>query len=486
MREDSPPEFVENAKLTLYAFQLCHDITLAEGQRVPDSDRLWQTLAALGQTLAIPALSIWQQWLNPPTTDTDSPFQELLSTEIGQCLRFPFPPTPNPENPIPDRNGELYAVQLHDTYAADLTFRYPGRVPLHQLSHLNPQGKLLPDHIQASLGQTLVFFAKPIINEGNPPPENWRNFADRCLENLLAEAAPHWQNPAYLGEGTLLGSPIFAYEHLTENPANTCHLLIWLDCHPHTSQLEATGTYYHPLINLLCCRSKIQFSYHQARTRYREAKALYRELEQQAQELTNLPQDCSERLKILKTSLVKTHPQAFTYTRYLRDIQDQHTTLITNFKNYRMLLKTLQNNEPDSQLFCLAMFSDSQHQLLAQIHTDLNYLNPGKILFGQYIETVRGIVEIEQAEINYREHLKQQDLQDQIQAVGVGIAAGAIIASTSGLITQPWQIPSRDRPLLPPHPFILAVLFSILCSWGSWRIAHKRIKGDRPPPPSPP
>lgn len=478
-------EFVENPKLTLYAFHLCHDMASAEGQRVADSDRLWQTFAELGQELAIEPLATCQQWLNLPEHGGTVQFRELLSEEIGRCLRFPILPADAKNTSEPRQNGELYALQIHDTYAADLTFRYPGIVAINQLSHLNPQGKLLPDRIQASLGQTLVFFAKPIIKEDNSPPENWRSFADRCLKNLLAEAAPHWQqNLSYLGESQLLSSPIFAYEtyqNLAENTAESCQILIWLDCHPDTSKLEADAQYYHPLINLLCCRSKIQFSYHQARTSYRETKALYRELEQQAQELNNLPQDISERLTSLKKSLVQTQPKSFTYASYLRDIQDQRTTIITNLKNYTISLENLQQIEGENELFLFQTFSNKRSQFLAQIHTDLNYLTPGKILFGQYIETVRGIVEIQQAEINHHEQEANQDLQDHIQAIGVGIAAGAIVASSSGLITQPWYLPNGKKVELSllPHPFFIALIFSFFCSVGAWWIAKKVIQRGR-------
>ncbi len=132
----------------------------------------------------------------------------------------------------------------------------------------------------------------------------------------------------------------------------------------------------------------------------------------------------------------------------------------------------MQQIEGENELFLFQTFSDKRSQFLTQIHTDLNYLTPGKILFGQYIETVRGIVEIEQAEIN-------QDLQDLIHEISVGIAAGAIMASSSGLITQPWSLPSRDRPLLPPHPFFIALIFSALCSVGAWWIAKEVINQRR-------
>ena len=221
MTDDRPlAEFVENPKLTLYAFHLCHDLANAEGQRVEDCDRLWENFAKLGQELAIEPLANCQQWLNLPEHGATVPFRELLSEEIDRCLRFPIPPAEaNSETPESRRNGELYALQIHDTYAADLTFRYCGKVPINQLKHLNPQGKLLPDRIQASLGQTLVLFAKPIVNDTNP--ETLRKVADRCLNALLAEADPNWQNLSYLGDGQLLNSPIFEYNKLKtrHNPA---------------------------------------------------------------------------------------------------------------------------------------------------------------------------------------------------------------------------------------------------------------------------
>ncbi|MBK4729021.1 hypothetical protein JJD41_03825 [Oxynema sp. CENA135] len=474
MTEDSLAQQVENPKLTLYAFHLCHDMTLGEGERVEDCDRLWQTFEELGQELAIAPLATCRQWFNLPENGGTVPFRELLSQEIDRCLRFPIPQS--------RRNGELYALQLHDTYAADLTFRYSGSVSVDQLSHLNPQGKLLPDRIQASLGQTLVLFAKPLINGDTSHPETLQKFADRCLKALLAEADSHWQNLSYIAQGKLLGSPIFEYDNFAEDPAQSCHILIWLNCHPDTTPLEASATYYEPLINLLCSRSKIRFSYHQARQRYRDARKIYQQLETVMQGLQTLPADTAERLTFLKGSISKTTPKAFTYASYIRDIEDQRTAIITNFRNYITALNHLNQLEGENELKLFQDFSDRRSQFLGQIRTDLNYLMPGKTLFGDCIATMRGIVEVEQAEINNKLQETEQDLQDHIQAIGVGIAAGAIVASSFGLVTQPWYFPNREKielPFLSPHPLIMALIFSGLCSVGSWLIARKVIEKKR-------
>ena len=78
-----------------------------------------------------------------------------------------------------------------------------------------------------------------------------------------------------------------------------------------------------------------------------------------------------------------------------------------------------------------------------------------------------------------------QDLQDQIEAVGVGIAAGAIVASTSSLITQPWYWPNGEKiklDLIPfplPHPFFIGLLLSIISALGAWCWATNKIKKRR-------
>lgn len=88
---------------------------------------------------------------------------------------------------------------------------------------------------------------------------------------------------------------------------------------------------------------------------------------------------------------------------------------------------------------------------------------------------------IEQTEISYQEQKANQDLQDHIQAIKVGIAAGALVASSSGLITQPWCFPNGKKVALPIfiHPFFIALGLSVLCAVGAWWLAGKIISYRR-------
>lgn len=456
---------IESAKLSLYAFHLSHDMVSGEWKHTEDSDRLWETFAQLGEHLKIPSLVSFRQFLALPKGTVV--FQELLSDEIKRCLRFPFPP-----QETHPRHGELYGLQIHDTYAADLTFHYRKTISVEDLTNLNPDGKLLDNSIQASLGQTLVLFAKP---KSDLNAEQLRKLSDRCLNALVQSLDPSLK-PSYLSQGKLLSSPIFEYDNFAEDPQQSCHVLIWLNTHPETTNLEASGEYYHPLINLLCSRSKIVFSHFQAGDRYQEARKVYQELEKQANTLKELPENREKRLEFLKKALVETNPKAFTYATHIRDIKDHHTAIATNLHNYTQSLQALKKIPGEHDLKNFQDCEKQTNQYLSQIQTYLNYLVPGQDLFSHCISTMRGIVEIEQAEINNQLQKQETALQHEIQAIGVGITAGAIVASTSGLMLEPWELPNSQKPDQLPHPFLIALLASCICSVGAWKIAQKVIK----------
>jgi CBS domain containing-hemolysin-like protein len=118
----------------------------------------------------------------------------------------------------------------------------------------------------------------------------------------------------------------------------------------------------------------------------------------------------------------------------------------------------------------------------AQISADLNYFKPGYVLLDTAIASIRGLVEIDQAERDRILQDQNQKLQDQIQALGVGIAAGAIVASSSGLIlaekiTFPWE-QNHGKDL---HPFTIAVLLSLGGAIVFWLLVFCGLKLRRNP-----
>ena len=378
---------IKNPSFNLYAFHLCQDLTQEPGQLRQDADLLWQNCANLSETLAIPDLtSLPEKLQSQPTQIPTSSYLNLLP-ENG---RLTYTPPLQIEGSA--LTVEFYPLQIHDTYALDLTLYYQNvTVSTSQFSNLNPQGCLLASNIRPSLGQTLVLYGEPV---GNPQED--RKLADACVDAFLQETDQ--QRPFFSASGQLFGSPIFEYDNGKEKPSDQCHILVWFNRHPETLNL-AQKTYF-SFLNLLSCRSKILFAYHEARYCYRQTRGLYAELEQKVQLFKELPNQPEARLEKLKRQLTQMPPKMFEYGRYLRDIEDHKTAIATNAKNYKLWLEKIRESslEGDNLEFLENFLNQRTQQFQNQIQVDLSYLTPGQQLFEQMLGTIQGIVEIEQAE----------------------------------------------------------------------------------------
>jgi hypothetical protein len=476
---------VNNPSLTLYAFHLCQSLSEGSEQMKPDANHLWEQFVKLGKELKIDTLKSFKSVLEEKAVEQSYQNKhshlplELLGTQ--RTLEFQLPV----ESSIPQVSGEIYPLRLHDTYGVDLTLRYEKPVDVVQLSQLNPNGFLLSNWIRPSLGETLLFFAEP-----SNPIADYQALADDCVAALLSQT-PQPQ-PICIAQGKLFGSPIFEYDNEQEDPFQYCHLWVWFNTHENT--LETIGETADYVMNLLCCRHKILFAYHQARSCYWEARKLYSQLENEVQIFNSLPADLGERLDKLKALLTTISPIAFRYSRLLRDMHDNIQSIITNTENYsrwpqKIFQKSLEKFADDDLKF-LENFRDRTCQRLQQqIQTDLNYLSPGQEMFQQAIAISRGLVEIDQAERDRqrqdqlrrledkeeqkrqqqenREKERDRNFQTTVFAVATGLSVGGIVISASSQVPDPAKNPKLVMPWSPNasasvHPFIVWVVGSII------------------------
>jgi hypothetical protein len=448
---------VANPKLTLYAFHLRNNLAQGEEEPVKDANHLWEQCQQLGKKFNVPRLeslierlqdSKGKIGITPSQDNPESNYLELLQPE--RLLSF----SAIPNGSSRQLRGEIYPLQIHDTYAVDITLHYPyPNVETKQLAGLNPQGCLGIAQSDSLLGQTLVLFAQPEakLNDTEIPA-----FTKECLTAILPE--PDRQNYWLSAQGKFLGSPIVEYNNNQENPAQPSHILIWLDRHPQTETLEAAGDYYQPLLNLLCCRSKILYAYSESRWCNQQARKLYRQLEGKVKGLQQLPPEPTKRLKQLKKWLTELSQTAFDFANHLRDLELHRSTIETNNKNYEFWLnqlKAMTLEKEDSLELWQQFMTRKSEKFIEQINTDLSYLLPSQQLFQQMIDTIRGIVETEQAE-------RDRSLETTIQIIGVGLGAGAIV---SGVVTE--HIDKPFAPLSfnnPPHPLVLSLFWSVLAT----------------------
>jgi len=379
-------------------------------------------------------------------------------------------------------------------------------VDFEVLKKLKPKEFLLLPEEDKFLGKTLLITGYLATRNQQQNAEYLRELADDCYKALFDD-----ESAALSRSGELFGSSIFEY-----NKRNSFrHVLIWLYRDEKADkQFKNCLTF---LNNLLFYRAKIVKFFNDTRQVYQGLDGRYSQIEKNLDDLQiKLDKHCDTStseyyLDDFKTQLKYFAQESLTYTRLLRKMEDLSKTIEINLFNYNETLNLISEKlgiDKEELSFLQYFGTETAPHFHRQIQADLGYFEHGTDLISQAIASIRGVVEIDQAqrdrelvELEKQQQIEEakresdrqklekqqqddeakrnQDLQNQIQAVGVGIAAGAIIASTSGLITQPWSLPSRDRPLLPPHPFIIALIASVVCACGAWWIAQKVIKRRR-------
>lgn len=452
---------MKNFSLSLYAFHLRHTLTELPGEVVKDANLLWENLVKVGESSLTfvglkdlhSKLICYQNGKYEPKREIGRKTERLIDT---QDLDLGSLPTTEGFK----INANLQPFLLNDTYAVDLTLvpESPNiSIDIPQLQHFKPSS-LLPSHIQASLGQTLSIYGEV------DPTEDCDTLAKKLAIALVAGTN---LNPVRSQQGELFGSLLFEYQALDpdepDNPAKQCHILIVINnSQAATATLAAEA--YNWLLNLLCSYHKILYIYQLARQRYRDARTIYSNLENKIQEFNSLISENQTQLSGLKSLMGEIPQKNFDYTRCLQDLQTHHTAITTNITNYRICLEKIQTidsgNSPQSwQDF----INKDCKKWQEQIQTDINYLTPGQELFGQFVDTIRGIVEIKQTE-------SDRSLENKIQEIGIAFGGGAIV---SGVVTQHIDKPFTEINFkYPIHPLVLSLLWSFLATAACFLLAR--------------
>jgi len=178
--------------------------------------------------------------------------------------------------------------------------------------------------------------------------------------------------------------------------------------------------------DLFCYRHKITWS-------YAETRSLKERLSGQIQQTFSGDRSKAENLLKsnlgdLKMKLKESLVELTDYSKDLNNLAVQKQTIATNLHNYDRQLKKLQNADSDR-------FSDMVKFYQLQIKSDYAALSPGLQLREKWLDTIRGMVEIQQVEAD-------RNLEETIAIVGVGIGASSIAASLSSTyVAEIRQIP---------------------------------------------
>ncbi|MEM1394845.1 MAG: hypothetical protein AAGG00_16450 [Cyanobacteria bacterium P01_H01_bin.150] len=441
---------MRNFTITLYAFHLRHILTDSPNEvDYRESSLLWENLVKLGDSLPFHGLKDLRSKLvcyqnNEYGSKLDQSLPNDWLTDNG-ILNLGSITTENLEI-----EAELQPFLLNDTYAVDLTLfpKSPDTpISVSQLQQFKPSC-LLPSLIQASIGQTLWIYGE--VDEH----ENCQELANKYAEALLAGTN---LKPVLLSQGKLFGSQLFEYQsndpNEPQNCTKRCHILISLN-NNHASTPKLLGEAYNWLINLLCCYHKIFYIYQEACQRKPQARKIYSKLNNQVLKTLNQVAPSETELDVMKDWLKQLPQDALKYNVCLRDLNAHHTSIETNIANYRTCLQKI--TDIGDVPSCWQVFLNRCYQWQTQIEIDINYLTPGKDLFERMIDSIRGIVEIEQAK-------QDRSLERTVQIVGFALGGGAMV---SGVIAEHVEKPFIWLPNFkyPRHPITNSLILSILAT----------------------
>ena len=454
---------MKNFSITLYAFHLRHTLAHTPDQVLENADLLWDKLTKIGVD-SFPSISLqdiksqlicYENGKYEPQKEVGRKTEWLTNSKDLDLGSFS----------TTDRfkiNGNLQPLLLNDTYAVDLTLLPESAnidINVPQIKHFKPSC-FLPSQIQASLGQTLWIYGEVDANE------DCKLLSEKIANALVAGTN---LNPVSTHSGELFASSLFIYQandpNEPNNPVKQCQILILLN-NQQANTVQLIGDAYDRLLNLLCCYHKILFVNYQASQSYQDARTVYSYLEKKIQEFQTLISNPKTQISDLKKLLSEIPQKSFDYTRCLQDLQIHNTSIQTNFKNYRICLNkiTAINNQTSPQFWQDFLDKDCQ-KWQEQIQTDINYLTPGQELFGQFVDTIRGIVETEQTE-------SDRSLERTVQVLGIGFGGGAIF---SGIIVQHIDKINQPIPIISPqtplNPFLASLVLSIIATIGCTFIA---------------
>lgn len=200
-------------------------------------------------------------------------------------------------------------------------------------------------------------------------------------------------------------------------------------------------------------RNKVITEFQNSRSTYRETYREYETIEQFINGIFNALSSgetlTEDDLKHLKNQLKELVKKSVEYSRLLRDFEFRRNSILMHADNYKTKLQILQRDLKTEDLTFLERFSvEASRAFREQIQADINYFIQGSSLLDKAIDSIRGIVAIDQVERDRQrednEKLRDRQMQVTIFAAGSAVTVGGILASTAGQVTP--STPIYDVP----------------------------------------
>ncbi|MFB2877809.1 hypothetical protein [Floridanema aerugineum] len=274
------------------------------------------------------------------------------------------------------------------------------------------------------------------------------------------------------------------------------HVLIII--YPNLTAMENIANFSEDWRQLFCYKHKIVWTYGKMRQlKPSLAEKFAREVQAIAPSKAN-----SSELNLLESELTeliqaldKNYQILQEYAQGIAYLEVQMEALKTNTYNYKKRLLNIEKKATKitsanpTNLDILKTFNDLvRYKYQAQVKQDLASLNPGLRLREKQIDTIRGIVEIRQAQLDDIIEKRDRQFQETVETWGVGLGTSAIAATIISPaiteITKPIVIKKPDQITpywLPVLNLSFTILLTFLIGWYAKRRAKKWVRSRRPP-----
>ena len=376
-------------------------------------------------------------------------------------------------------DGYYYPVKLGDTYALQIDSSGNAQPPEKQLlpqeiGCLEAIRKEICDRrihgSNATIGQSWLIWGQLTAND-----QDALATAKNCYQEFKLFENCQWEGN-FQNTGEFLGANFYElWQHPSdrEDISTNRHLLICL--FPHTADgsisaaAEIMTLLYPDFIQLFRFRNKVIWAYQQSRQLKSDLKKAAVSIQNIVDKLPQQVTAANLDLKDLQKNLVKSLTIFSIYANYISRLEEQENTIKTNLKNYKKRLKKIATDResspdalqiatdgessPDPLLF-LKDFSDfASDKYVEQVKSDRASLTAGLRLLENAIETIKGIIDIEQTK-------SDRTLNATIAIVGIGLATSGVAASI--ISTQVSNPPTPANTIAPYPAFWLSMAIGIL------------------------
>ncbi|MDF5715154.1 MAG: hypothetical protein PUP93_15035 [Rhizonema sp. NSF051] len=288
------------------------------------------------------------------------------------------------------------------------------------------------------MGQTWMISGWQVSANQN----NLKNLAEEAYKALIC------QNYQYQKEGKFLGATVFelwrGFERWQGIEKNSHVIIIF---YPDQSTFKTAATYYNAWRYLFYCKHKILWAYENGR---QLKQRLGKSLQQSLVDTTGLSKKSLHSLKAdLQTNINS-------LSRYVQDISTlevQEQTISINLYNY----KKQRQDYFSTEKFLEELETTSEQKYIPQLEKDSVSLRPGVAILENLTSTIRGMVEIQQAQ-------RERNLNTIIAIAGFGLATSQIASSV--IIAQ--KTPPSNIPFYQTKALWYSIAAGTVASFSLW------------------